>query len=73
VLLDPQVGLVVQQAIEHIGRVAHADVDHLGAEGRVLVGDMGIERPPWAAAILRVDMPGALGLAAGSEVLAVRR
>ena len=42
VLLDPQVGLVIQQAIEHIGRVAQADVDYLGAEGRVLVGDMGI-------------------------------
>lgn len=42
VLLDAQVRLVVQQAIEHIGRVAQADVDHLGAEGRVLVGDMGI-------------------------------
>ena len=42
VFLDTQVRLVVQQAIEHIGRVAQADVDHLGAEGRVLVGDMGI-------------------------------
>ena len=63
----------VQQAIEHIGRVAQADVDHLGAEGRVLVGDMGIERPPWAAAVFRIDVAGALGLAAGAEVLAVRR
>ena len=33
VFLDTQVRLVVQQAIEHIGRVAQADVDHLGAEG----------------------------------------
>ena len=29
------------------------------------------ERPPWAAAVFRVDVAGALGLAAGSEVLAV--
>ena len=43
VLLDPQVRLVVQQAIEHVtGRVAQTDVDPCGAEGRVLVGDMGI-------------------------------
>ncbi len=70
VFLDTQVRLVVQQAIEHIGRVAQADVDHLGAEGRVLVGDMGIERPPRATSILRIDMPGALCLAAGSEVCA---
>ncbi len=31
-LLDPQFGFVLQQAVEHIGRVAHADVDHLGVE-----------------------------------------
>jgi hypothetical protein len=33
VLLDPQVGLVVQQAVEHVGRVAHADVHDLGVNG----------------------------------------
>lgn len=32
VLLDTQVGLMVEQAVEHVGRVAHADVDHLGVE-----------------------------------------
>ena len=73
VLLDPQVGLVVQQAVEHVGRVAHADVHDLGVERRVLVGDMGVERPPWAAAVFRIDVAGALGLAARAEVLAVRR
>ena len=72
-LLDPQVGFVVQQAVEHVGRVAHADVDDLGVERRVLVGDVGVERPPWAAPVFRVDVAGALGLAAGAEVLAVRR
>ena len=46
---------------------------HLGVERRVLVGDVGVERPSWAAAVLRVDVPRALGLAAGSEILAVRR
>ena len=73
VLLDAQVGFVVQQAVEHVGRVAHADVHDLGVERRVLVGDMGVERPPWAAAVFRIDVAGALGLAAGAEVLAVRR
>ncbi len=73
VLLDPQVGFVIQQAVEHVGRVAHADVHDLGVERRVLVGDMGVERPPWAAAVFRIDVAGALGLAAGAEVLAVRR
>ena len=73
VLFDPQVGFVVQQAIEHIGRVAHADVHDLGVERRVLVGYVRVERPPWAAAVFRVDVAGALGLAAGAEVLTVRR
>ena len=68
VLLDAQIGFVVQQTVEHVGRVAHADVHDLGMKRRVLVGDVGIERPPWAAAVLRVDVPRALGLAAGSEI-----
>ena len=37
VLLDAQVGFVVQQAVEHVGRVAHPDVHDLGVERRVLV------------------------------------
>ncbi len=73
VFLDAQVGFVVQQAVEHVGRVAHADVHYLGVERCVLVGDVGIERPPWAAAVFRVDVAGALGLAASAEVLTVRR
>ena len=71
VLLDTQVGFILQQTVEHLGRVAHADVHHLGVEWRILVGDMGVERPPWAAAVFRIDVAGALGLAAGTEVLAV--
>ena len=73
VLLDPQVGFVVQQPVEYIGRVAHADIDHLGVERCVLVGDVGVERPAWAAAVFRIDVAGTLGLAAGTEVLAIRR
>ena len=37
VLLDPQVRLMVEQAVEHIGGIAYTDVDDLGAEGRVLI------------------------------------
>lgn len=73
VLLNAQIGFVVQQAVEHVGRVAHADVHDLGVERRVLVGDVGVERPPRAAAVFRVDVACALGLAAGTEVLAIRR
>ena len=34
---------------------------------------MGVERPAWAATVFRVDVAGALGLAPGAEVLAIRR
>ncbi len=55
-LLDPQVRLVIQQAVEHVGRIADADIDHPGAERRVLVGNMGVESSPWLRTVLRVDM-----------------
>lgn len=71
VLLDPQVGLVVQQTVEHIGGVAHTDIHHAGAERRVLVGDMGVKQPSRLAAVFRVDVPGALAPAARAETLAI--
>ena len=43
VLLDAQVGLVVEQAVEHVGGVADRRVDDLGVERRVLVGDVRVE------------------------------
>ena len=73
VFLDAQVGFVVEQTVEHVGRIAHSNVHDLGVERRILVGDVGIERPPWAAAVFRVDVAGTLGLVAGAEILAVRR
>lgn len=72
VLFDSQVRFVVQQAIEHIGGIAHADVDHLDTERRVLIGNMRVEQPPRLRAVLRVDVAGALGLAAHFEALTVR-
>ena len=71
VLLDPQVGLVVQQAVEHIGGIADATFTTRGAERRVLVGDMGIEQPSRLATVLRVDVPGALAPATRAEALAI--
>ena len=73
VLLDAQVAFVVKQTIEHVGRVAHPHVDHLGAEGRVLVGDVGVKRTPGFGAVLRIDVTGALGPPAHLEALAVGR
>jgi hypothetical protein len=64
---------MVQQTVEHIGRVAHADVDNPGAERRVLVGNVGVEQLAGFGAVLGVDVARALGPAARAEALAVRR
>jgi len=69
---DTQVRFVVQQTVEYVSRVANADVDDLDVERRVLIGDVGVERPPWATAIFRIDVTSALGFAPGTEVLSVR-
>ena len=63
--------LKVQEAIEHISRIAHADIDHLRAERRVLVGDVGVEQPARTRSVLRVDVAGALTPATRLEALTV--
>ncbi len=63
---------MVRQAVEDVGRVAYADVYHTGVERRVLVGNVGVEQPSRLAAVLRVDVAGALGLARRLEARAVR-
>ena len=56
-LLDPQVGFMMQQPIENVGGVSHADVHDLGTEGRVLVRDMGVEELPRFGAYLGLMWP----------------
>ena len=73
VFFDAQVGLVIQKPIEHVSRIAHADINHLGAERCVLVRNVGVEGAPWLGAVFWVDMTGALGPASSSKVLTVRR
>ena len=63
---------VVQQSVKDVGGVAHANVDHFGAEGRVLVADVGVEGSPWIRAVFQVDVAGALGVATGGKTLAIR-
>lgn len=72
VFLNAQVGLVIKEAVQDIGGIPDADIDHLGAEGRILVGEVRVEHPAGIGAILGIDVSGALGTAAGFEPLAVR-
>ena len=52
-LLDPKAALVVQQAVEDIGRLARGRGNNLGMIRAELIGDMGVERHAWLANIDR--------------------
>jgi hypothetical protein len=71
VLFDPQIGLMVEQTVENVRRIAGVCGDHLGIEGRVLVGDVGIEEHARFIAITKIDLPGLLSAPAGTEALAI--
>ena len=71
-LLDPQIGFMVQQPIEDVGGVANADVDDLGTERRILIRDVGIEEFARFGAILGIDVPCAFSLASSLEALSIR-
>ena len=43
VLLDAQIRLMVRQAVEHLGCVAHADIDDLRIKPRVLIGNVRVD------------------------------
>ena len=55
-LFDPQVGFVIEQAVQHVGGVPHADVDDLGVKGRVLVGNVGVKLDAGFAAVFGIDV-----------------
>ena len=71
VLLDPQIRFMVQQPVEDIGGVSYTNVDDLGAEGRVLIRNVGIEEFAGFGPVLGIDVTGALGFASGFEPLPV--
>ena len=39
-LFDPQVGFMVEQAVQHVGRVANCGINDLRMKRRVLIGEM---------------------------------
>ncbi len=73
VFLDRQVGLVIEQPVQNVGRVAVTNVDEFAVEGRVLVRDVRVDEPAGFGTVLRVHVPGGLRFAAGTEALPVRR
>ena len=45
-LFDPQVGFMVEQAVQDVGRVANSGIDDLRMKRRILVREMRIEKTP---------------------------
>ena len=54
-LFDAEVGFVIQQAVEHMGRVPHGCAYELGVEWGVLVRDVSIERRARLVAVAGID------------------
>jgi hypothetical protein len=71
VFLDPQLGLVIEQAIEHMRRVANGGIDDFGMEGCVLIGDVSVEGDARIIPIFRVHLASCFAAAARAVALAV--
>ena len=68
---NSKIGFVIEQPIEHKRGITDADVDHLGVERRVLIGEMRIEKTSRFRAVFGVNVTCAVGFPAGTEALAV--
>ena len=71
VFFDPQIGPILKQTVEDVGRVANYGVDDFGMGRHVLLGDMRLEVDSWPIAILRIQLAGCFAAAAGAKALAV--
>jgi len=56
-LLNPQIGLMVEQAIENMRRITGIRGDDLGIERSVLVGDVGVKEHARLIAVARLTCP----------------
>ena len=70
-LLDPQIGLMVEQAIENMRCITGIRGDDLGIEERVLIGDVGVEKHARFIAVAEIDLSGLLSAPAGAEMLTI--
>ena len=71
-LLDAEVGFVVEQAVEHVRGVTDRGVDDLGVERGILIGYVRVEGHAGIVPVPGVYLAPGFPDAAGSEPLAVR-
>ena len=71
-LQDLDRAFIVQQAVEHIGRLAFRCLDQPGIERGVAVGDEAVQCGARRGAVLGVVVADSLAAAAGGEELSIR-
>lgn len=72
-LLNPQVGLVLKEAIQDEGCVTRGGVDDRCVERRVLIGDMGIELHARLRSVTRIHQAAHVAAPTRAEVLPIGR
>lgn len=73
VRFDPRQRAVVQQAVEHVGRLMMGRRHHLDAVGAMLIGEMSIEAEAGVVPVAGVDLAGGIAALGGAKELAVGR
>ena len=71
VLLDIEAGLMVEQTVEDVRRLARGGRDHLGVEGIELVGHMRVESYPRLIAVAGIDGAESGAVTASAEILPI--
>lgn len=71
VLLDVQTTLVMEKAVDDMGRFAGGRRDHLGVKGAVLIGDVGVEGNARFVAVMGIHIADSFAAAASTVELPV--
>lgn len=72
VIGDREIGGMMEEPVQDVRRLAGGGGDDLGVEGRIAVGDVGVEGDGRLRALVRVDLARRLGASVEREVLPVR-
>jgi hypothetical protein len=70
---DPQAGLMVKQAVEHMRGLVCSRGNDLRVIWAELVGDVGVEGNSWLIAVTGIDFAERLTVAASPIILPIRR
>ena len=55
-----QIGLVIEQTVYHMGRIADGRTDHFHPIGTVLIRQVRVKGHPWLGPIAQIDLCGGL-------------